>query len=798
MEKTGIVLFAALLCVVLHADCAAGGAEPYRSQMMTAWGEKVTPANAWRGHPRPQMMRERWMSLNGEWNYAVTGEEDGIPERFDGKILVPFPAPSALSGVRRWIASTNALWYSRMVDLHPKRGERTLFHIDGADFRSQVFVNGVEATDTPHQSAQLAFTVDITPFAREGANRIDIQVWDPMNFSKSDKTRWIGNSTGKQTYSPSGCHYTGFTGIWAPVWIETVPDTHVRGYRATPDLDRGCVRIEVDGVGDVKSARCVVRARFGGEEVVSAELKRWGEVLEMPLPKPVREWSPDSPNLYDLEISLGEDVVHGYFGMRKFEVRKDANGVLRFFLNNRFIYPIGTLDQGWWPDGLVTPPSDEAMSWDILFLKRLGFNMMRKHIKVEPMRYYHLCDRLGILVFQDMPSGYGDLNGRYGPYRDELKGMIDQLYNVPSIVMWIPYNERWGQPKAAQTGWTLKWVKRYDPSRVVDGPSGWSDYEGGFIKSTDGKGTLTATSHLPLGTPESAEVIDFHQYPHPRVLPANPHRATMCGEFGGLGLRVDGHVWNPEMRNWGYGGTGTDGRETTVAVQSTYLGLMDELCAMVLFEGCAASVYTQTTDVEGEINGLVTYDRKVEKFAAAALKAAHRKVCEFAATGAGHLSRRDVVMPAFTHSPALWTYSFGAVPPDWTSPGFDDSAWRHSPGGFGSKSIFNANKDARIGAEWRTSELYIRTRFDAPARDFDFAVLSVFHDEDVKVFLNGELIFKESGYTKDYVCHLVDGANLRALLMPKGNVLAACAIQRNGAQYLDVALSTAKVANPER
>ena len=286
MQKAAIALLsAALLGGASSSACAAETAEPYRSQMMTVWGEKVTPANAWRDHPRPQMVRERWTCLNGEWDYAVTGEEDGVPERFDGKILVPFPAPSALSGVRRWIAPTNALWYSRMVELHPKKGERTLFHLDGADFRSQVFVNGVEATDTPHQSAQLALTIDITPFAREGANRIDIQVWDPMNFSKSDKTRWIGNSTGKQTYSPSGCHYTGFTGIWAPVWIETVPDTHVRGYKATPDLDRGCVRIEVDGAGDVKSAKCAVRVGFGGEVVASAEMERWGEALEIPLPK---------------------------------------------------------------------------------------------------------------------------------------------------------------------------------------------------------------------------------------------------------------------------------------------------------------------------------------------------------------------------------------------------------------------------------------------------------------------------------------------------------------------------------
>lgn len=785
------VVAAVIASCVSILECA-GEPTPFMSKMMTEWGEKVTPENAWREHPRPQMMRREWKSLSGHWDYSVRPQEAGIPEGHDGKILVPFPAPSALSGVREWIASTNALWYSRTVELHPKEGERTLFHLDGADFRSQVFVNGVEATDTPHQSAQLALTVDITPFVKDGANRIDIQVWDPMNFAKADRTRWVGNSTGKQTYSPSGCHYTGITGIWAPVWVETVPETYVRGYKATPDFDRGTVRIEVDGAGDVKGARCMVRVKDAGAVVASAELKRWGAPVELQLPRPVKPWSPESPFLYDVEIALGKDVVQGYFGMRKFEVKEDANGVLRFFLNNRLYYPIGTLDQGWWPDGLLTPPSDAAMAWDIGFLKRLGFNMMRKHIKVEPMRYYYLCDLLGILVFQDMPSGYGDLNGRYGPYRDELKGMIDQLYNAPSIVMWIPYNERWGQPGEAQTSWTLKWVKRYDPSRVVDGPSGWSDYEGGFIKSIDGKGTLTKTEHFPDGVPESAEVIDFHQYPHPRVLPANTHRATMCGEFGGLGLRVEGHVWNPEMRNWGYGGTGAGGKEAAAAVQKAYLGLMDELCAMAFLEGCAASVYTQTTDVEGEINGLVTYDRRVEKFDAAAIRAAHEKVCRFAAAGAGPFSKRDLVAPATSAVPAEWAYAFSGVPQDWMAPGFDDSSWKRSVGGFGSKAILHANRGAKLSVEWKTPAIFLRTRFDAPDEDFDFAVLSAFHDEDLQVYLNGERIFEEAGNTKDYVSRLVDAGRLRSLLRNKGNVLAVSVVQTCGGQFADVGLFTVR------
>ena len=768
----GTLALIALLVLTASAKAWQVGTPAFREKpMLTEWGAKVTPENAWREHPRPQFRRDSWRSLDGLWNYRVADVADGIPERFDGEILVPFPAGSELSGVVQYPGHTNALWYSRTVELSPKAGERTILHIDGSDFRTQVFVNGLEATDCPHETAQLALDCDITRFLRSGSNRIDIQVWDPMGSSAL-----TGNSSGKQSLHYDGCFYTPIYGIWAPVWLETVPDTHIVSYRVTPDFDAGAVDVLVKGVGDVKGARCMVKVLKDGRQLACGEVAAWGRALRLKLPTPVAAWSPESPALYDLEIALGNDLVKGYFGMRKFEVKKDPKGVLRFYLNNQLYFPIGTLDQGWWPDGLLTPPSDEAMAFDILTLKKMGFNMMRKHIKVEPMRYYYLCDKLGILVLQDMPSGGGDINGRYGRYRAELKGMIDQLYNTPSIVMWIAYNERWGQPKAAQTSWTLKWVKRYDPSRVCDGPSGWSDYEGGYWKSLDGKGKLTPTEHLPEGVLESADVIDFHAYPGPRMLPVNTHRATFIGEFGGLGCRLsDEHLWNPKMRNWGY--RQADDR---AKLMSDYLALMDALQSLA-FEGLAGSVYTQTTDVEGEINGLVSYDRRVIKYDTAALKAAHEKVIKAARDGAVKTRVTENLSPRCGE----WAYCFDAAPAGWERPDFDAASWKRGKAGFG--SVANPRIPAVVNTPWKTKTLFLRRTFDLPSGAAGGQpVITMLHDEDVQIYLNGELVLERSGYVQSYQRFSVDNEKFARLAKKTGNVLAVKVVQTYGDQFFDM------------
>ena len=593
------------------------------STMMTRWGKKVTPENAWRNYPRPQMVRAGWTNLNGLWDYAVTTNTACVSASpFDptqtcgevavrGKILVPFALETPLSGVGRLLQPSEYLWYRRTIDVKKEKGRRILLHFGAVDQRCQVFIGHAEVTDTTHDEGNLPFTLDVTDFVKDGANELSVLVWDPTdgNFG----------SIGKQLQNPHGCMYTRMSGIWQTVWMESVPETYIRGYTVVTDIDSGVARLRFDVAGRRLPLTVAVDGvgAFGADEL--------GEVT-ITLPRGFKIWSPEEPNLYSFTSTCGADEVKGYFGMRKFEKRKDAKGIWRFFLNNEPYFLVGPLDQGWWPDSFLTPPSEEAMTFDIQTLKKIGCNMMRKHIKIEPLRYYALCDRLGIIVLQDMPSGSGDLNARYSIYRRELKGMLDLLQAVPSIVMWVPYNERWGQPGAFLTHTTLDWVKRYDPTRLVDGPSGWADYEGGDARtSVGGKVVRRSSTHRPLGQCEAADAIDMHAYRGPDMHPVNERRVSFLGEYGGLGHQVKDHMW--AGKGWGYGGTGdTATREGLLAA---YLDLMGKL-AVCAEKGLGGAVYTQTTDVELEVNGYMTYDREVLKFDAEKLAAAHRRVFEAA------------------------------------------------------------------------------------------------------------------------------------------------------------------------
>ncbi len=592
----------AVVCLGLVA-ALCGGWAPAPSPLMTPWGEKVTVENAWREYPRPQMVREGWTNLNGLWDYAVTSVTNtpGRPERRDGKILVPFAIESALSGVGRALEPDEFLWYTRKIECTPRAGERILLHFGAVDFRAMVFIGHREVTDVPHESGNNPFTLDITDYVREGENDLTVCVWDP--------TDTFVNNRGKQVRSPGGCHYTRVSGIWQTVWMESVPEKHIKSYRVFPDIDKGEVRFEFDKV------------EGAGEVEVTTDM-----------PKDFECWTPENPKLYHFTATYGADEIKGYFAMRKFSKGRDADGHLRFFLNNRPVFILGTLDQGWWPDGLLTPPSEEAMRFDIQTLKDCGFNMMRKHIKVEPMRYYHLCDTMGLLVLQDMPCTRGthtcpgevETVQGYGLYRQELKDMMDALQAVPSIVMWVPYNEGWGQPGEFLTHSTLDFVSRYDATRLVDGPSGAWDWEGGHLlpQGWDWEKRVE-TAHRPEGVCEASDAVDLHLYRGPSMFRTNDRRVSFLGEFGGLGHPVEGHLWKAAKDNWGYGGI--EDTKTREGLEKTYLGLMDELAGLAR-RGLGGSVYTQTTDVEIEINGLLTYDRKVLKFDPAVIRAAHQRV----------------------------------------------------------------------------------------------------------------------------------------------------------------------------
>jgi len=632
--KKAMMMTGALAAMALQAET-----------MLTPWGEKVTPENAWRDYPRPQMVRANWTNLNGQWDYAITdiGKTDARPEKWDGKILVPYALEAPLSGCNgKLLEPHQYLWYTRKINLDPKPGEKILLHFGAVDFRAIVYLDHDEVGCTPHEGGQLPFTVDLTPYAKKGENTLTVLVWDP--------TEAHINSRGKQSFKTYACFYTRMSGIWQTVWMETVPEKHIADYDVVPDIDAGTVTLTFKVCG-LKYAD----AGFWGPDkgkvtilkdgkCVASESFLPGEPCTVKMPANFKLWSPESPELYDFSAKFGKDEIRGYFGMRKFEKRKDSKGVLRFFLNNKPYYVMGTLDQGWWPDGLLTPPSEEAMAFDIQTLKKCGFNAMRKHIKVEPLRYYALCDKMGLLLLQDMPSTSHnaddpfrwEVTKGYDLYRRELKGLVDLLRKVPSIVIWVPYNEGWSQHDPVLTHTTLDFVKKYDPTRLVDAPSGWCDFEGGSTFQRDKKGRIT-TKHLPAGKCEASDIVDFHAYRGPAMPAVNDRRVSFLGEFGGLGHPVAGHIWREfdqgkvlgeKTCSWGYGGI--EDTKTREGLEKTYLGLMDKL-GNLAEQGLAGSIYTQTTDVEIEINGLLTYDRKVLKYDPAVLKAAHERVIKRAA-----------------------------------------------------------------------------------------------------------------------------------------------------------------------
>ncbi|NLR66296.1 beta-galactosidase [Chitinophaga varians] len=574
-------------------------------KITSPWSEKVNPTAVLPEYPRPQLVRGNWKNLNGLWQYAVREKNAATPASWDGKILVPFAIESGLSGVGRTVGKDSLLWYRTSITLPATmKGKKVLLHFGAVDWRTTVYVNGKEAGS--HEGGFDPFSFDITPFLKKGAQEITISVWDPTDDGPQPR--------GKQVKQPNGIWYTPVTGIWQTVWVEGVADTYVAGTTQTPDIDRAELTVTADIPGRQPGDVVKVTALDGGTEVASGNLEAQPLQLKIASPK---LWSPESPFLYDLRFTITRkgkviDEVKSYFAMRKSSIGKDNNGVQRMLLNNRFVFQFGPLDQGWWPDGLYTAPTDEALQYDIAQTKAMGFNMIRKHIKVEPARWYYYCDKLGMLVWQDMPSG--DLgNGwemrpgiidratdkKRSPeseayYRKEWNAIINTLYNFPSIIVWTPFNEAWGQFKTMDiAAWTMK----KDPSRLVNTASGGNFY--------------------PIGP-----IIDLHNYPEPAMPdPAvyGDKRAIVLGEYGGLGLPVDGHVWQ-QKDNWGY--QSFKNADDMFKRYSAFTDRLEELIKL----GLSAAVYTQTTDVEVEINGLMTYDRRVQKVPAEKLKAVSQKL----------------------------------------------------------------------------------------------------------------------------------------------------------------------------
>ncbi len=570
--------------------------QPVPITLTTPWTSQVRADKVLPEYPRPQLVRKQWINLNGLWDYAVLPREQEHPGHFKGKILVPFPLESSLSGVKEALTPQQRLWYQRTFAF-PKLGKKhLLLHFGAVDWRTEVFVNGSKVGE--HEGGYDPFTFDITPQLRKASRTQELTV------VVSDPTDTALHPRGKQILDPKSIWYTAVSGIWQTVWLEPVPEVYISNISLVPDLDGKQLRLTatVSGATSFKATASLKGKRVGTAAGQS------GQATTIPLDQ-IQPWSPDSPTLYDLKIKLhGGDVVQSYFGMRKIEVGKDQAGYNRLVLNGKPVFQIGPLDQGWWPDGLYTPATDAAIQFDIETLKKFGFNMLRKHVKVESARYYYWCDKLGLMVWQDVPSAMTEStpgvkrgapdDATFPPadaanFERELKAEIENLKNVPSIVVWVPFNEGWGEHN---TNEILKMVKALDPSRLVDGPSGWEDRGFGDMK-------------------------DMHNYPGPDMFPVMADRVSVLGEFGGLGYPIEGHLWW-NKRNWGY-----RTYQSQAELQNAYEDVIGKLAPLVK-SGLSAAVYTQTTDVEGEVNGLMTYDRKVIKVDPAKVEKLHRSLVD--------------------------------------------------------------------------------------------------------------------------------------------------------------------------
>ena len=577
-----------------------------KNKITTTWAEQVDPSNTLQEYPRPQLVRDNWKNLNGLWDFDIIPKNENQPTSYQGKILVPFAVESALSGVAKTVGKDSILWYNTTFTLPASmKGKKVLLNFGAVDWQTEVFINGKSVGS--HEGGFDPFSLDITDFLKKGSQQLSVKVWDPTDEGPQPR--------GKQVRKPESIWYTPVTGIWQTVWIEAVPETYIVSTKQTPDIDQQTLHLSAV-VNNAKAGdKLRVSAWDGQSKVIEEEINQ-GEDAILKINNQ-KLWSPDNPFLYDLQVELirkGKviDKVKSYFAMRKTSIAQDANGIQRMMLNNKFVFQYGPLDQGWWPDGLYTAPSDEALKFDIEKTKEMGFNMIRKHIKVEPARWYYHCDKLGMLVWQDMPSG--DLGNRWDQkpgvfglatdknrtpesenyYRKEWNSIMDALHNFPSIVVWIPFNEAWGQFKTEEIA---KWTKEKDPSRLVNSASGGNFY--------------------PVG-----DIIDIHNYPDP-AMPApylfGKERALVLGEFGGLGLPIDGHVWQ-QKDNWGY-----QSYKNKNELFKSYSLLIDKIPDLIK-AGLSAAVYTQTTDVEIEVNGLMTYDRKVIKIPVAELKKVHQKL----------------------------------------------------------------------------------------------------------------------------------------------------------------------------
>ncbi|GAB1415390.1 hypothetical protein MASR2M117_07960 [Paludibacter sp.] len=748
------------LCVSLLAYPKAKSVTPYQkktAKLMTTWGEALKATDPiLNEYPRPQLVREKWLNLNGIWQFQpATDAEQALPsDGFNREILVPFPVESALSGI---MEHYDHIWYRRNFTIPQNwSGQRILLHFGAVDYFSEVFVNGVSVGK--HQGGYDPFYFDITDYiSGTGEQQLAVRV--------TDETDAKGYPRGKQTLYPGGIMYTSVTGIWQTVWLEAVPQTYLASFKLVPDIDNGEIKFSPNIEGTV-IPRLKYRFKIfdNNVEIANAEESTRPEI-KVSIPKPLKLWSPDSPFLYDMKVYVVNgttvvDSISTYFGMRKIS-KQMVDGYPKMMLNNEFLFHMGPLDQGFWPDGVYTAPTDEALKFDIVKTKELGFNMIRKHIKVEPQRWYYWCDKLGILVWQDMPSMNSYIDTRLRPvpqqerdaYKSELERMIRTHWNSPSIVVWVPFNEFQGSHNEAGLS---AFVKTLDNSRLVNINSGGDSRYGTILEN---------------------DIRDYHNYPPP-VAPkpnATNSQILVCGEYGGVGYYEKGHIWQE--------GNPYETVPTYAMLLDRFSKYGDMLVYFKSNKGLSGAVYTEITDVEMELNGFLTYDRKVEKGNFADFYAVNQRVIH------DNDYFNDIAITS-EETKQIWKYTTTTPVPSlsWYKVDFDDSSWQTGEGGFGT----DKTPGARIGTVWNTNNIWMRRNFYAPANALENGklMLRVHHDEDCKVYINGVLALDLPGYTGDYNFYEATPAAQSALNLGGQNTLAVYCKQTTGGQYIDVGVYT--------
>ena len=716
--KNRISIVFILVLLLQYSFIQAQNWAPVPGQIMTNWANNVTPENVWKEYPRPQMVRTDWLNLNGLWDFEITERDTNkIAINYARKILVPFCVESALSGIKETITGKQQMIYRRFFSIPSHWNQKHLIlHFEAVDYETKVWVDGKYVGI--HKGGYDHFQFDIAGFLnKDEKHEIKLVVWDPTNEGSQP--------IGKQALPAirNRTKYTATSGIWQTVWLEPTNEVAIESIKIIPNIDNGTISLQTKVVGATQGARIKIQAFDQGKEIASS-IAAIGEPVSLQLNQP-KLWSPTNPFLYDFKLSLINDgkvvdEVSSYFGMRKISMGRDQEGYMRILLNNEIIYQLGPLDQGYWPDGILTPASDQALRYDIAYLKKIGANMDRMHMKVQPERWYYHCDQLGILVWQDMvsPTKFIDTKSNLNPSDFELEHNItvDQLYNHPSIIQWVLFNESWGQYDTERLTAALK---AKDPTRLVINASGWHDKKVGDIR-------------------------DFHDYTiHPAVALVNKNddRAMVLGEAGGIDLLIPGHLWTPDLK----GGTkiktdwSIDFKKGIVKSSDEliekYKILLDDLFQLKKY-GLNAVVYTQTSDVEDEISGWMTYDRKVSKLPETTFAALHEQFFKPTMTG-------KFILPLSINEPQQWNYSFTAPSNDWIK-NLMLSDFKTGMAPFGIES----NNVHKVNTPWNTNSLFLNKEFTLSSVPSKLSLIAC-NTGITEVYINGAYVMQFNNFLKN-------------------------------------------------